>query len=64
MAKLKTIPASYKGMYRDLYKKAWSKQSRKAAVRAFCLECVCYQEAEVRRCTSPGCPLFEFRLKG
>ena len=50
--------------YRNLYRKAWRGKSRKAAIRAFCLECVCWSEQEVRLCTAPACPLFEFRLKG
>ena len=50
--------------YRQLYLRAWQGQSRKSAIRAFCLECVCWSQTEVRLCTAPACPLFEFRLKG
>ena len=50
--------------YRGLYRRAWDAASRKSAIRAFCLECVGWQESEVHRCTAPACPLFEFRRRG
>ena len=50
--------------YRQLYRRAWERKSRKAAIRAFCLECDGWSENEVRLCTAPACPLYEFRLKG
>lgn len=50
--------------YRNLYRRAWTAKSRKAAIRAFCLECVGWSEKEVRLCTAPACPLYEFRLRG
>ncbi len=50
--------------FRDLYRRAWSGNSRKAAVRAHCLECVGWSAKEVALCTAPACPLYEFRLKG
>ena len=50
--------------YRSLYRRAWAGKSRKAAIRVFCLECVGWSEDEVRRCTAPACPLYEFRLRG
>ena len=59
-AKLEQVPPKY----RALYRKAWSGRSRKAAIRAFCMECVCYSPAEVERCSSPCCPLSGYRLKG
>ena len=34
----------------------------KAAVRNHCLECVCWDSAEVSRCTAPECWLFPYRL--
>jgi len=54
------VPAKY----RDGYRKAWAGKSRKAAIRAFCLECTGWSEAEVRLCTATACPLYEFRLTG
>lgn len=58
--KLVEVPRKYRAMYRA----GWARKSRKAAIRAFCLECVCYMPSEVRLCTSPDCPLYEFRLEG
>jgi len=54
------IPPTYRGHYR----RAITGRSRKAAIRAFCLECVGWSPKEVRLCSSPGCPLFKYRLKG
>jgi len=54
------IPPSY----RDVYRRGISGLSRRAAVRAFCLECVGWMPSEVRKCTVPGCPLYLYRLKG
>ena len=58
--RLANVPAKY----RDLYRRAYAGKSRKAAIRAHCLECVYWSADEVRRCTDPACPLYEFRLKG
>ena len=35
--------------------------SPREAIKAKRLECVCFCETEVRLCTSPGCPLWEYR---
>ena len=32
-----------------------------SAIKEFCLECCGYNSAEVKTCTAPNCPLFEFR---
>lgn len=32
------------------------------AVRLFCLECMCYQIAEIPRCTATLCPLYPYRM--
>jgi hypothetical protein len=58
--KLKTIPAKYRGGYVD----AVTTTRRQLAIRAFCLECVAWNSAEVRRCTGTACPLFAYRLGG
>lgn len=55
--KLEQIPLRQ----RPVFRRAWGGQSRKAAMRAFCLECMGYESAEVSRCTAPACPLFEYR---
>jgi hypothetical protein len=49
------IPAKYRGIFER------APSSRPAAVRAKCLECMGYNAAEVKACTSPDCPLFNFR---
>ena len=54
--------------YRDVPKKYNSllerarNGSRKAAIRAFCLECVGWIPSEVKACTVPYCPLYPYRL--
>ena len=47
--------------YRNFYKKAMQGRSLKTAIRAFCLECVQWQRAEVENCTDTGCPLYPYR---
>ena len=47
--------------YRGIYDKAMSGRSRKAAMHAFCLECVCWQIKEVHSCTDLACPLYPYR---
>jgi hypothetical protein len=55
--KLEDIPKIYRGIYIQ----AIEKMSRKAAIHAFCLECCAWQKEEIRKCTSPECPLFALR---
>ena len=55
--RLAQIPARQ----RSIFLRAWEGKSRKAAIRAFCLECMGYQSAEVNRCTAPACPLYSYR---
>ena len=59
-AKAETIPAKYRGVYVE----AVTSTRRQLAIRAFCLECVAWNAAEVRRCTGKACPLFDYRLGG
>jgi len=56
-AKTAAMPAKY----RRLYVRAMTGRSLRAAVNAFCLECVAYQRDEVRHCTAATCPLFAHR---
>jgi len=56
-AKLADIPARQRAIFR----RAWTGKSRKAAIRAFCLECMGYQSAEINRCTGATCPLYPYR---
>jgi hypothetical protein len=32
------------------------------AIRQKCLDCTCWQEAEIRRCTAQDCALYPFRM--
>lgn len=32
------------------------------AIRAKCLNCCCFQPAEVRKCTAKDCPLWPYRM--
>ena len=48
-------------LYRGIYNKAMTGKSRKAAMRAFCLECVAWQINEVFQCTDAACPLYPYR---
>ena len=32
------------------------------AIRAMCLECVCWQPEEVRECSDRLCPLYRYRM--
>ena len=49
--------------HRRLFARAWD-GSRKAAIRAFCLDCCGFSPREVRRCSNSACTLFEFRVEG
>lgn len=48
--------------YRDLFRRAYNGRSRKAAVRANCLECMSFNEKEVSVCSIPHCPLYLYRV--
>jgi hypothetical protein len=43
--------------YRKLYEQGRAGKA-KAAIRCHCLLCVGWEEAEVERCTTTGCPLY------
>jgi hypothetical protein len=57
LEKVKQIPESLQATYL----KAMSGKSRRAAMRAFCQECVCYSRAQVRDCTGYTCPMYPYR---
>jgi len=50
--------------YRQTYKRAMSGKSLRAAVNAFCLECVQWQREEIKLCTAIDCPLYPYRPYG
>ena len=37
------------------------KASPRAAIKAFCLECIGFERAEIAKCTGWGCPLWMYR---
>ncbi len=55
--KLAAMPA----VYQAGYLRALGGRSPKAAIKAFCLECVGWQRAEVATCTALACPLWSYR---
>jgi len=48
-------------IHRANYDKAMGGKSMKAAIKAFCLECVGWEKEEVRLCTGLACPLWPYR---
>jgi hypothetical protein len=47
--------------YRKIYRKAVEDNNTTAAIKSFCLECVCWQKIEVINCSCPACPLYGVR---
>ncbi len=47
--------------YRQLYRRAMTGKSRKAAIRAHCVMCMGWQGGLVDGCTAPDCPLYPNR---
>ena len=39
-------------------------RSMSLRIRAHCIECMGHESMEVRKCTSPACYLFPYRLSG
>lgn len=48
-------------MYQGIFAKARSGQSRSAAIKAFCLQCVGFVRKDITRCTAKQCPLYVYR---
>ena len=46
---------------RNVYLKAVEGKSKSAAIKAFCLECVCWLREEITECTDLACPLWANR---
>ena len=55
------IPDVYHGAYRKVYDKAMTGRSLRAAVNSKCLDCVCWEREEVKKCPSIDCPLYSYR---
>ncbi len=56
--RLSEMPESCRATY---LKAARGKASPRVAIKAFCMECVCWDREEVRLCTAPACPLWMYR---
>lgn len=55
---LETCSPMYRGVIAKAYK---GKASPRGAIKAMCLYCQGYVRAEIAACTSPACPLWEYR---
>jgi len=51
------LPESYRGITR----KAFQGKSLRAATKAKCLDCVCWQRVEITACPCSTCPLWPYR---
>jgi len=47
--------------YRKIYKKAVEANNKTEAIKALCLECVCWQKNEIINCSCLACPLYGLR---
>ena len=57
LARLSEMPKTC----RPNYLRAMRGKSMASAVKAFCLECVCWDRQEVVLCTAKACPLYPYR---
>ncbi len=55
------IPDLHNGAYRRNWDKAMTGKSLRAAVKAKCLDCMCWQLTEVYQCSCVACPLYPYR---
>ena len=53
--------AKHSPRYLRMFQRAFAGKSLRAAVNAFCAECVGFIAGDVRTCTVPDCPLFSCR---
>lgn len=53
-----SVPVRHRGGYR----KALDGRRPVVAIRQKCLDCMAWQEAEVRRCNIEHCPLWPYRM--
>jgi hypothetical protein len=60
----RNIPGMHNDSYRRNYDKALSGNSLSAAVKAKCLDCMCWEKVEVRDCAVVTCPLWLYRPYG
>ncbi len=55
------IPDKHHEAYRKNWDMAIQRKSMRAAVKAKCLDCMCWVKMEVQVCTCVACPLYEYR---
>ena len=55
------IPGLHNNSYKKQYIKAMTTQSLRAAINSKCLDCCCWQSAEVRKCPAEECPLYNYK---
>jgi hypothetical protein len=55
------IPSLHHEAYRKNWDLAMEGRSLRAAVKAKCLDCMCWQSTEVKLCPCAACPLWEVR---
>ena len=53
-----TVPAKH----RNTYRKAMTGRKALVAIRQKCLDCMNWQESEIRRCEIEHCPLWPYRM--
>jgi hypothetical protein len=60
-SKLLQSIAEHNKLYLGVFEKAFSGTSRANAIKAKCLDCCCFQRAEITNCAVPNCPLYDYR---
>jgi len=56
--RLRTLPESKVKLFERVYT---GKTAPRTAIKAFCNECLGFMAIDIRNCTAPACPLYEFR---
>lgn len=54
LERLKTIPPARQNLFRQAY----TGRSRKAAIKAFCIECMGFSYESAKDCRTTTCPLY------
>ena len=63
-AKIRQRLADMPSSCRRTYLQALTGKSKRAAIKAFCLECVGWERVAVAECTASACPLYLYRPFG
>ena len=58
MRRLSQVPPLYYSLYERVIQ---AQAPPREAIKAQCLECVCWMRKEVAACTDNGCPLYPYR---